>query len=197
MPAGLSHKTRIRSPSPLNMGRRLLAYGSAGLVGLLLLATLAGVVVLGGPTQELPGAATEDNVTVAVDGVDLRLNDELDLPPTNGSVETCVASGTPGDSVSLLGDVIVTIPPDRLPDVGESDPRVVFTLEALDATRRDRIDPAGATSLDLFWILDDDETLSVGAETTLTIRVETADGEPLRETTRTLTVRDGERTYDC
>jgi hypothetical protein len=131
-----------------------------------------------------------------VDGLDVRLNDEIDLPPANGSVETCVASGTPGDSVSLFGDVIVTILPGRLPDVGESDPRVMFTLETLDATRRDRIDPAGATSLDLFWILDDDEMLSVGTETTLTIRVETADGEPLRETTRTLTVRDGERTYD-
>lgn len=47
MLAGLSHKTRIHSPSPLDMGRRLLAYGSAGLVGLLLLATLAGVVILG------------------------------------------------------------------------------------------------------------------------------------------------------
>jgi hypothetical protein len=176
------------------MGRRLLASGA---VGLLLLAALAGVVVLGGPTGELSGAAPEDPVTVAVDGLELRLNDEIDLPSTNGSVETCVASGTPGDSVSLLGDVLVTIPPDRLPAVGESDPRVVFTLEALDTTRRDRIDPAGTTGVDLFWILNDDETLSVGAETTLTIRVETADGEPLRETTRTLTVREGERTYDC
>ena len=176
---------------------RLLLYGSASAAGVLALLVLAGVFVLGGPTGGLPGETPGENATVETDDLDLRLNDEFDPPSTNGTVQSCMASGTPGDSVSLLGDVLVTMPVDRRPDPGAADPRVVFTLAALDATRTERVDPEGTTDVSLFWILEDDETLSVGEETTLAVRVETAEGERLLETTRSLTVREGERTYDC
>ncbi|MFC7228775.1 hypothetical protein N0B31_15300 [Salinirubellus salinus] len=179
------------------MGLRLLTYGSAGVVGLLLVVVLAGVFLLGGPTDGLPGGTAADEASVATDDLDLRLNDEFSPPSTNGTVQTCIASGTPGDSVSLLGDALVTLPQERGLELGAADARVVFTLRALDATRTERVDPEGTTDVSLFWILEDDETLSVGEETTLGIRVEMADGELLLETSRTLTVREGTRRYDC
>ncbi|MFC7176285.1 hypothetical protein [Halosegnis marinus] len=136
-----------------------------------------------------------DGASVEATDVSVRLNDEFDPPDTNGTVEDCFASGTPGDSVGVYGDVTVEVPVSwRYGDSTEL--TVAVSLPATDATTENTVDADGTETVEVFAVFDDDETLAVGEETTLAVEV-FADGERVAAATRTVTVEEGTRTYDC
>ncbi|WP_411965947.1 hypothetical protein [Haloferax sp. YSMS24] len=147
------------------------------------------LVLFGGVVDD----ASTDEVTIDAVDVSVRLNDEVQYPDTeNGSIQTCLASGTPGDSVSILGDVTVDIPHDF-----DTWPLVVdVRLAPIGETSTTSVDETGTQGIDIFWLVEDDETLSVGDTATLQVRVR-ADGETITDSTRELTVQNDTRTYDC
>jgi hypothetical protein len=170
---------------------------SPAAVGVFLLVTAFSVgtlVLFGGVTGDL----TSENVTVAATDITVRLNDDYDFPDTgNGSVQTCLGVGTPGDSISVLGDVTVDIPAGRDPDsTGEGPLTVVVSLAHTEEATTQTVERTGNVTVDVFWLLDDDETLSVGDTTRLQIYVR-AGAETLADATREVTVEEGSRSYEC
>jgi len=162
---------------------------SRGAVVAFLLVTafsVGSIAVFGGVVED----ADTDEVTVESTELALLLNDEFDPPETNGSVATCFASGTPGDTVSLTGSVTVDAPSDRRGPL-----EVVLSLPAADEPRTDTVEAGGGT-VDVFWLFEDDESLEPGDTATLEVSVRSG-GETLVETTRSLTVEADSRNYDC
>ena len=152
---------------------------------LLTTASVATLVAFGGVVSD------GGNVTVASTDLDVRLNDDGSFPDTNGTVETCVASGTPPDSILVVGEVTVDVPADR-----DGELSVNVGLPALDATTTRTVDGVGRERVDVFWLLDDDETLAVGDRTRLRIEVR-EDGSTTATATSRVTVANGSRSYDC
>jgi hypothetical protein len=140
----------------------------------------------------------EGNVTVEAVDVTVALNDEVSYPEGgDGSVQTCLASGTPGDSVSVTGDVIVDVPePDGLRPAGERRLNVTVSLAHTDETTAGTVEGPGTETHDVFWILEDDESLTAGDNETIQVWV-SEDGTPVANATRTVPVEEGSRTYDC
>lgn len=162
-----------------------------GTVAVFLLLTTFSVGTLalfGGVTDEI----RTDNVTVDATDLTVRLNDELTIPDTNGSVRTCMASGTPGDSVSVTGDVTVDSPSGR----GGSQLTLVVSLAHTGETTSQRVERGRRDSTRLLWVFEDDETLSVGENATVQMRVRT-DDETVANATKTVPVEKGTRRYDC
>jgi hypothetical protein len=151
------------------------------------------LIVLGG------AVAPPSGENVAVESVDLavRLNDADGFPSVgNGTVVACLGAGTPRDSVSVIGDVTVEVPPGGPPGHRGERLLVDVTLDDTGERTARSIEETGRVTTGVFWILEDDETLSVGEPTRLRIRVR-AEGETIAETGRTVTVENGTRTYDC
>jgi hypothetical protein len=140
---------------------------------------------------------TNENVTVEEIDLTVKLNDEMSFPEGgNGTVQTCMASGTPGDSISVLGDVAVEIPPDSRGYPADRTATVEVSLAHTEETTTDTVDGPGRETMDVFWLLDDDETLSVGDTETVQVWVR-IDGTKVASTTRNVTVEEGTRNYDC
>jgi hypothetical protein len=150
------------------------------------------LALFGGVTDDLTGG----NVTVAETDLTVRLNDEFDLPDTNGSVETCFASGTPGDSVAVTGDVTLDVPAEWGGRSDERRPVLAVSLEHTGEETTERVERTGRVTTDVFWVLDDDESLAVGETARVQIRVR-AGGSTVATANRTVTVRNGSRSYDC
>jgi len=152
------------------------------------------LVVFGGAVDD----GTDENVTVEEVDLTVALNDELSFPDgENGTVQTCMASGTPGDSISVLGDVVVEIPPDSGRGyAAERSATVEVSLAHTDETTTATVEGPGRETMDVFWILEDDETLSVGDTETVQVRVR-IDGSRVTRATRNVTVQEGSRSYDC
>lgn len=166
-------------------------------VGFFLFVTLFSVgtlAVFGGITDETAG----ENVTIESTDVTVRLNDETSYPDdATESVQTCLASGTPGDSISVLGDVVVAVPPERDRESdAEGDLTIVVSLAHTDETTTERIEASGTETMDVFWILEDDETLAVGDTAQLQVRVRT-ETSTVSSVTRLVPVRNGTRSFDC
>lgn len=166
-------------------------------VAVALLLTVVGVgtvVVFGG----VVGDTGDESVTIGSTDLTVRLNDETEFPDTgDDGVATCMAVGTPGDSVSVLGDVTVDVPADA--DTGRAGDRrltVVVSLAHTEQHTTATVSGTGRETADVFWIFEDDETLTVGDAERLRVRLR-SDGETLAETTRTVTVENGSRSYDC
>ncbi|KAB1190777.1 MULTISPECIES: hypothetical protein [Haloferax] len=157
---------------------------------LLLTVFSAGTLLLfGGVTDEAP----TQKVSIEATDVTVRLNDDFRYPDLeNGTVHTCLSSGTPGDHLSVLGDVIVEIPH----DTDERSVLVGVSLAHTEETTAMAVDETGTQTVDVFWLLEDDETLSVGDTAELQIHVR-SDGETLADATRELTVQNGSVSYDC
>jgi hypothetical protein len=156
---------------------------------LVLTAFSAGTLVL------FDSPADETSAEVSVERVDLSvgLNDETDLPDADsGTVLTCLSSGTPGDAVSVVGDVVVEVPPDP----GHDRLRLVVSLAHTDATTTTPLDDTGTVTASVFWLLDDDETLSPGGTATVQLRVRGDDGT-LATATRQRPVEPDSRSHDC
>ncbi|MCT9098146.1 hypothetical protein [Haloarchaeobius sp. HME9146] len=145
-----------------------------------------------------PGPQVSDS-DATIDRTDLsvRLNDEWDLPESaNDSVQTCITSGTPGDSIGVYGTVTVTVPVQDGFDRADHDYQVVMTLVDVGETTTKTGDYSGRETVRFFWIVEDDETLAVGETTTVRIRVR--DGpEVLAESTQNVVVEEGDQTFDC
>ncbi|NHN60268.1 MULTISPECIES: hypothetical protein [Halorussus] len=162
---------------------------------LLLTAFSAGTLALfGGVTDEMTG----ENVTVEAVDLTVRLNDDGTIPDVgNGTVQTCLASGTPGDRISVLGDVTVAVPVEGYEDaVDDRRLRVVVRLAPTGETVVKSVEHTGRTTHDVFRVLEDDETLSVGDAARVDVRVRT-DESVLADATREVTVENGSRSYDC
>ena len=150
------------------------------------------LVAFGGVTDQI----TDENVTVAETDLSVRLNDELDIPSTNGSVETCLASGTPGDSILVVGDLTVDAPASGTGKHSPDRPlAVVLGLAHTEQTTTEQVDGTGGTT-DVHWVVEDDETLAIGDEATVQIRVRSG-GTTVATATRAITVEEGSRSYDC
>ena len=147
------------------------------------------LVAFGGVTDEI----TAENVTVEETDLSVRLNDERSLPDTNGTVQTCLSSGTPGDSISVIGDVTVDVPADRGRD---AEFVVAVSLAHTEETTTASVEGTGRRTADVFWLLDDDETLAVGETARLQVRVRDG-GSTVASVTREVTVENGSRSYDC
>lgn len=165
---------------------------SAVAVFLLVTVVSAGsVLLLGGGLL----ASSSGNVTVEETDLTVRLNDEQSLPESeNGSVQTCLASGTPGDSISVIGTVGVDVPPDHRAR-SEGGLAVVVELVDVGETTSGSLDAAGG-QYDVFWLLEDDETLSAGDSAELAIRVRSA-GETVAAANESVVVEADSRNYDC
>ena len=162
---------------------------------LLLSAFTAGTLVaFGGVTDEI----TRENVTVEATDLTVSLNDEGEFPDAGtGTVQTCLASGTPGDRISVLGDVTVGIPTEGYRDAAErGELTVAVSLAHTAENTTMAVTRTGRTTSDVFWMFDDDETLSVGDTASVQVRVRAA-GETVADAIHSVTVEDGLRSYDC
>jgi len=160
-------------------------------VGVALLLTAVGAVTL-----LVFGGVADESPTIESTDLTVRLNDDVDFPETDG-VATCTAVGTPGDSVSVLGDVTVDVPADSdRGRVGDRRLTVVVSLAHTEENTTATVSGTGRETADVFWIFEDDETLSVGDTERLRVRLR-SEASTLAETTRTVTVENGSRTYDC
>lgn len=159
---------------------------------LVVTAASVGTLLLFAPVTE---QATDGNVTVETADLTVRLNDERSLPESDGGgVQTCIASGTPGDSISVIGDVDVDVPAGH--DAARADElTVVVSMAHTDETTSGTVESTGG-QYDVFWLFADDETLSAGDTAELRIRVR-ADGETVTTATRSVVVEADSRTYDC
>ncbi|WP_435346345.1 hypothetical protein [Haloarchaeobius sp. HRN-SO-5] len=164
---------------------------SLGVFLLLVAFSVGTLAAFGGLTGEL----ASENVTVESADVTVRLNDETQFPDAgNGTVQTCLATGTPGDSIGVLGDVTLDVPRDR--DTGEDPLTVVVSLAHTEETTTATVEETGRVTSDVFWVLADDETLSVGDTARLQVDVR-SDGSTVASTTETVVVGNGSRSYDC
>lgn len=159
---------------------------------LLLTAFSFGTLALFAPVTDQLGP---DEATVEVSNASVHLNDELEIPDEDGgSVMTCTASGTPGDHLTVRADVVVEIPLEDDSEGSEYEVEVsiaddtVTTTEPVRHTDRERVD--------VFWLVRDDETLSVGETAEIHVRLRESDAV-VASATRTVTVEKASRSYEC
>jgi hypothetical protein len=165
---------------------RWLGSPRARLVGVFVVAALG---VFGLATAVLVGGSGGEARIVDADFT-VRLNDER-TPPDNGSggVRTCVGSGVPGDTVAVFGEVGVASP-------DGSGATIVVSLDHTGETWTATVERGRRETVDVFWTLDDDETLSVGETTPVTVELR-AGGETRASTTRVVPVENSSRSLDC
>lgn len=168
------------------LGRRLAFALGMGLLVVTALA-LGALALVSGVADQPP----EENVTVDASEVRVTLNDERSVPPGDG-VQECVAAGTPGDSVGVFGRLHVDIPSGYGPGPFEVNVSLGHRAESTSHT----LEETGVERVLLFWTVEDTETLSVGDDARLQIRVRSEEAS-LLDTTRRLPVENGTRSYDC
>jgi hypothetical protein len=126
--------------------------------------------------------------------VTVTLNDEITIPD---GVETALASGTPGDSLSVRGDVTVRIPSERDRNaISTERVSLEVILPHTDERTTQPISRTGEVTTDVFWVLEDDETLWVTDTARVQIRLLAGDSVLANQTT-TATVENATRSYDC
>ncbi|QLD90812.1 hypothetical protein HWV07_17890 [Natronomonas salina] len=164
-------------------------------VFLLVSALSVGTIAMMGGVADDPAS---ENVTVEDIDLAVSLNDEASYPEgANGTVQTCFASGTPGDSVSVLGDVILDVPEsDGRGRSSERQLRVTVNLTEMSETTAQTETGTGTVHSDVFWLIDDDETLAVGDTVTLHVTVHDERGR-VATATDNVVVQGDSRTYDC
>lgn len=168
---------------------------SRGTVAVFLLVTTASVgtlVVFGGVTDEIAA----ENVTVDASDVTVRLNDEMSVPDGNGSVQTCLGSGTPGDSVSVIGDVHVEVPANGDRAYERDELAVTVRLERVGEVATSTIEGTGRETIDVFAVQDDEGTLAVDETATLRIRASSGDSTVV-DANRSVDVENDSRSYSC
>jgi len=151
-------------------------------------ASIGTIAVLGGVTD----TQSEENITISDVDLSIRLNDDTEYPDTNGAVETCLGSGTPGDHLSVLGEITVSIPAAHSDDTQA----VVLQLNQTKNRTVGTIEGQGSVTNNVFWVLEDDETLSVGNTTTVEVHVR-EQGASVASRTFSVPVKNGSRSYDC
>lgn len=169
---------------------------SRGAIAVFLVVTafsVGSIAVLGGGLVQ----SGDDTVSVETVDVTVTLNDEVELPPgVDESAQTCVASGTPGDSVFVQGSVVVFVPEDRWRFGEERRLNVSVSLGPADAATTGIVTGPGFVTREVFWLLDDDESLSVDGTETVQVRVREG-GSTVANATEAVTVQEGTRHYEC
>ena len=151
-------------------------------------ASLGTIVILGGVTD----TQADGNITVSDINLSIRLNDDTAIPDTDGTVETCLGSGTPGDHLSVLGEMTVRIPPAHTGNTQT----VILELNQTWNRTVGTIEDQGSVTKDVFWLVEDDETLSVGDTTPVDIHVQER-GTTVASRTLSMSIENGSRSYDC
>jgi hypothetical protein len=154
---------------------------------LITVGSFVGLMVFGGGIDSV----SYDEVSIDAVDVSVLLNDDHTYPDeANGSVQTCMASGTPGDSISVRGDVDLTVPP--------TEESLLLSVSLAHTTEEwtDRVTRAGDISVNVLWILEDDEQLDVGEMSTVQIQLRDGDST-VSNTTADIVVENESRTYDC
>lgn len=154
-----------------------------------------GTIAMMGGVADDPAS---ENVTVEDIDLAVSLNDEASYPGgANGTVQTRLASGTPSDSVSILGDVVVDVPgSDNRGRSSGRQLRVTVNLTEMSETTSQSVTGTGGVRSDVSWLIDDDETLAVGDMVTLRVTVHDERGR-VATATDNVTVQEDSRTYDC
>lgn len=149
--------------------------------------SLGSIAVLGGMT----GLDSDGNVTITETDLALDLNENTDIPDTNGSVETCIGSGPLPGHLSVTGEITADIP------AGGDTPReVVLRVNDTENRTVETIESEGEVTVDVFWSRDADGTLSVGDTASVDIWV-VEQGTAVASTTTSVPVENGSRSYDC
>lgn len=150
-----------------------------------------GTLVLFAPVTD---QINPDEATVEASNVSVHLNDEITMPDMeNGTVATCVASGTPGDHLTVRVDILVETP---MEDGGGSPYDIEVSIGNDSKTTTEPIQQTGRERVNVFWVVRDDESLSVGETADIHIRLREA-GSVVATATRAVTVKKGRRSYDC
>jgi len=158
---------------------------------LLLTAFSVGTLVLFAPVTD---QITPDEATVEASNVSVHLNDEITMPDIeNGTVTTCMASGTPGDHLTVRADVLVETP---MEDGESSAYDVELAIGTGSMTTTEPVQQTGRERVDVFWVVRDDESLSVGDTADVHVRLRES-GTAIATTTRRVTVENSRRSYDC
>lgn len=154
---------------------------------LITVGSFIGLLVFGGGIDSVG----YDEVSIDAADVSVLLNDEHTYPEeANGSVQTCFASGPPGDSISVRGDVDLTVP------ASEESLLLSVSLAHTSEEWTHRVSRAGDISVDVLWVFEDDEQLEVGETIPVEIRLSDED-TTVANRTADLVVANGSRTYDC
>lgn len=135
-----------------------------------------------------------DESTIEASNVSVQLNDEITMPDIeNDTVATCIASGTPGDQLTVRADILVETP---MEDGEDSTYDVEVIIGDNLQTTTEPIQQTGREQVDLLWTVRDDESLSVGSTADIRIRLRES-GAIVDTATRTVTVKKATRSYDC
>jgi hypothetical protein len=158
---------------------------------LLLTAFSVGTLVLFAPVTD---QINPDEATVEATNVSVHLNDDITMPDIeNGTVATCIASGTPGDHLTVRADVLVETPMEGGED---SNYDVEVSIGNSSKTTTEPVQQTGRERVNVFWVVRDDESLTVGETADIHIRLRES-GTVVANSTRTVTVEKGSRSYDC
>jgi len=150
-----------------------------------------GTLVLFAPVTD---QINPDEATVEASNVSVHLNDEITVPDIdNGTVATCVASGTPGNHLTVRADILVETPMEG----GDGTPYDIEVSIGNDSrTTTESVQQTGRERSDVFWVVRDDESLSVGDTANIHIRLRESDSV-VATATRAVSVEKGNRSYDC
>jgi hypothetical protein len=150
-----------------------------------------GTLVLFAPVTD---QINPDEATVEASNVSVHLNDEITMPEIeNGTVATCMASGTPGDHLTVRADILVETPMEG----GDDSPYdIEVGLGNGSMTTTEPVPQTGRERVDVFWVVRDDESLSVGDTAEVRIRLRESDSV-VATSTRAVTVEKASRSYDC
>ncbi|MFC7202236.1 hypothetical protein ACFQJC_01810 [Haloferax namakaokahaiae] len=153
-----------------------------------------GSLVLFAPlTDEL----STDEVTVEIADSSVKLNDEMDYPEgaESGEAYSCISYGTPGDSLHVRADGTLGLPTGFDRD-GDTPYTLEVSVDGLEETRTETFRGTGEDQWDVSWLVQDDETLSVGETTTLRAQVRQS-GDVVATTNRSVTIAEGDQRFDC
>ncbi len=149
-----------------------------------------GTLVLFAP---LTDQMSPDESTVEVANVSVHLNDEIEMPDVESdTVVTCTSSGTPGDHLAVRAHVVVETPLEG--DEPEYD--VEVSLGGGSATTTEPVRRTGRERVNVFWVVRDDEALSVGETAEVRVRLRKS-GTVVASASRAVTVAEARRSYDC
>ena len=158
---------------------------------LLLTAFSVGTLVLFAPVTD---QINPDDATVETTNVSVHLNDEISMSDIeNGTVATCIASGTPGDHLTVRADILVETP---MEGSENSNYDVEVSIGNGSKTTTEPVQQTGRERVNVFWIVRDDESLAVGETVDIHVWLRES-GAVVANSTRTVTVEKGSRSYDC
>ncbi|MDG5777430.1 hypothetical protein VB773_21800 [Haloarculaceae archaeon H-GB2-1] len=161
------------------------------IVFLLLTAFSVGTLVLFAPVTD---QINPDDATVEATNVSVHLNDEVTMPDIeNGTVETCISSGTPGDHMTVRADILVETPMEGSED---SNYDVEVSIGNSSKTTTEPVQQTGRERVNVFWVVRDDESLTVDETADIHVRLRES-GTVVASSTRTVTIEKGSRSYDC